>query len=86
LVSSNGSLLPSAAESADPFNGYIEEFRISHVQHSDDWIESPAWGLLRGSQVSYSAAAAWSDRAPRRLRGPELAFRIEAGGREGMRR
>ena len=23
---------------ADPFNGHIDEFRISHVQHSDDWI------------------------------------------------
>jgi hypothetical protein len=23
---------------ADPFNGHIDEFRISHVQRSDGWI------------------------------------------------
>ena len=25
---------------ADPFNGHIDEFRISHVQRSDGWIET----------------------------------------------
>jgi MSHA biogenesis protein MshQ len=25
---------------ADPFNGYIDAFRISHVQRSDGWIET----------------------------------------------
>ena len=25
---------------ADPFNGRIDEFRISHVQRSDGWIET----------------------------------------------
>jgi hypothetical protein len=25
---------------ADPFNGHIDEFRISHVQRSDRWIET----------------------------------------------
>jgi hypothetical protein len=25
---------------ADPFNGYIDEFRISHVQRSDGWIQT----------------------------------------------
>ena len=23
---------------ADPFNGHIDEFRISHIQRSDGWI------------------------------------------------
>jgi hypothetical protein len=27
---------------ADPFNGHIDKFRISHVQWSDGWIETPA--------------------------------------------
>jgi hypothetical protein len=26
---------------ADPFNGHIDEFRLSHVQRSDGWIETP---------------------------------------------
>jgi hypothetical protein len=25
---------------ADPFNGHIDEFRISHVQRSDGWIKT----------------------------------------------
>jgi Concanavalin A-like lectin/glucanases superfamily len=25
---------------ADPFNGHVDEFRISHVQRSDGWIET----------------------------------------------
>jgi hypothetical protein len=25
---------------ADPFNGHIDAFRISHVQRSDGWIET----------------------------------------------
>jgi hypothetical protein len=25
---------------ADPFNGHIDEFRISHVQRSDGWIQT----------------------------------------------
>jgi len=25
---------------ADPFNGHIDEFRISHIQRSDGWIET----------------------------------------------
>jgi hypothetical protein len=25
---------------ADPLNGHIDEFRIAHVQRSDDWIET----------------------------------------------
>jgi hypothetical protein len=25
---------------ADPFNGHIDEFRISRVQRSDSWIET----------------------------------------------
>jgi MSHA biogenesis protein MshQ len=24
----------------DPFNGYIDEFRITHVERSDGWIET----------------------------------------------
>jgi hypothetical protein len=30
---------------ADPFNGHIDEFRISHVQHSDGWIET-TWNSM----------------------------------------
>jgi hypothetical protein len=29
-----------AAGIADPFNGHIDEFRISHLQRSDGWIET----------------------------------------------
>jgi hypothetical protein len=25
---------------ADPFNGHIDEFRVAHVQRSDNWIET----------------------------------------------
>jgi len=25
---------------ADPFNGHIDEFRVSHVHRSDGWIET----------------------------------------------
>jgi hypothetical protein len=25
---------------ADPFNGHVDEFRISHVQRSDGWLET----------------------------------------------
>jgi hypothetical protein len=25
---------------ADPFNGHIDEFRISHIQRSDGWIQT----------------------------------------------
>jgi hypothetical protein len=25
---------------ADPFNGHIDAFRISHIQRSDGWIET----------------------------------------------
>jgi hypothetical protein len=25
---------------ADPFNGHIDEFRLSHVQRSDGWVET----------------------------------------------
>jgi hypothetical protein len=31
---------PRARGLADPFNGHIDEFRISHVQRSDGWIET----------------------------------------------
>jgi hypothetical protein len=30
---------------ADPFNGHIDEFRISHIQRSDGWIET-TWNNL----------------------------------------
>ena len=42
---------------ADPFKGHIDEFRISHVQRSDGWIETiynnmsnPAAFALAGSE------------------------------------
>ena len=39
---------------ADPFNGHIDEFRISHVQRSDGWIET-TW-----NNVSDPGALVWS--------------------------
>jgi hypothetical protein len=35
---------------ADPFNGHIDEFRISHVQRSDGWIETT---LQRATMPSF---------------------------------
>jgi hypothetical protein len=32
---------------ADPFNGHIDEFRISHVQRSDRWIGT-TWSNMSG--------------------------------------
>jgi hypothetical protein len=29
----------------DPFDGYIDEFRLAHVQRSDGWIET-AWNNM----------------------------------------
>jgi hypothetical protein len=30
---------------ADPFNGHIDDFRISHIQRSDGWIKS-TWNSM----------------------------------------
>jgi Xaa-Pro aminopeptidase len=38
--SSHGYALPAMCGIADAFNGHIDEFRISHVQRSDGWIET----------------------------------------------
>jgi hypothetical protein len=38
---------------ADPFNGHIDEFRISHVQRSDGWVET-TW-----NNMSDPGAFAW---------------------------
>ena len=35
---------------ADPFNGHIDEFRISHVQRSDGWIAT-TWNNMSGPGV-----------------------------------
>jgi hypothetical protein len=40
---------------ADPFNGHIDEFRISHVQRSDGWIET-TWNNLSDSGAFAAAA------------------------------
>jgi hypothetical protein len=32
---------------ADPFNGHIDAFRISHIQRSDGWIET-TWNNMSG--------------------------------------
>ncbi|MGH6905263.1 MAG: hypothetical protein ACREIR_21290 [Geminicoccaceae bacterium] len=41
---------------ADPFNGHIGEFRISHVQRSDGWIET-TWNNLSDPGAFAMAAA-----------------------------
>ena len=41
---------------ADPFNGHIDAFRISHVQRSDGWIET-TWSNM-SDPGAFAAAAA----------------------------
>jgi MSHA biogenesis protein MshQ len=41
---------------ADPFNGHIDEFRISHVQRSDAWIET-TWNNMSNPGAFAGAAA-----------------------------
>jgi hypothetical protein len=56
-----------------------------HAARADDRATSSAsriWQMASSWPLVLSAAAAWSGRAPRRRRDPELAFRIE-GGRPG---
>jgi hypothetical protein len=36
---------------ADPFNGHIDEFRISHIQRSDGWIET-TWNNMSNPGAS----------------------------------
>jgi MSHA biogenesis protein MshQ len=49
---------------ADPFNGHIDEFRISHIQRSDGWIETtynnmsnPAAFALAGAEEQEGGGA-----------------------------
>ena len=41
---------------ADPFNGHIDEFRISHIQRPDGWIET-TWNNM-SSPGTFAAAGA----------------------------
>ena len=41
---------------ADPFNGHIDQFRISHVQRSDGWIET-TWNNMSDPGAFATAAA-----------------------------
>ena len=41
---------------ADPFNGHIDAFRISHVQRSDGWIET-TWNNM-SDPGAFAAAGA----------------------------
>jgi hypothetical protein len=45
---------------ADPFNGHIDEFRISHVQRSDGWIET-TWTNMSDPGAFAAAAAEEQD-------------------------
>ena len=45
-----------AAGIADPFNGHIDEFRISHLQRSDGWIAT-TWNNL-SDPGAFAAAGA----------------------------
>jgi hypothetical protein len=41
---------------ADPFNGHIDAFRISHVQRSDGWLET-AWNNMSDPSAFAAAGA-----------------------------
>jgi len=41
---------------ADPFNGHIDEFRISHVQRSDGWIETTSTNMSNPGAFAVAAA------------------------------
>jgi hypothetical protein len=41
---------------ADPFNGHIDEFRISHVQRSDGWIETTYNSMSNPAAFAVAAA------------------------------
>jgi hypothetical protein len=49
---------------ADPFNGYIDELRVSHVQHSDGWIET-TWNNMSDPGAFAVAAAEEQEGASR---------------------
>jgi hypothetical protein len=52
---------------ADPFNGYIDEFRISHVQRSDGWIET-TWNNMSDPGAFAAAGAEEQAATPCRRR------------------
>jgi hypothetical protein len=43
---------------ADPSNGHIDEFRISHVQRSDGWIETTWNNMSEPGAFAVAAARA----------------------------
>ena len=45
---------------ADPFNGHIDEFRISQVQRSDGWIET-TWNNMSNPGAFAAAGAEEQD-------------------------
>ena len=51
---------------ADPFDGRIDEFRISHVQRSDSWIET-TWNNMSDPGV-FAVPGTRSRTTPRRTR------------------
>jgi DNA primase len=54
-IASGGSSRPKQVSGiADPFNGHIDEFRISHVRHSDGWT---TWNNM-SDPAAFAAAAA----------------------------
>jgi hypothetical protein len=48
---------------ADPFNGHIDEFRLSHVQPSDGWIETTLvrspWRVPRNRRARMASRHRW---------------------------
>jgi hypothetical protein len=50
-----------ASAIADAFNGHIDEFRISHVQRSDGWIET-TWNNMSDPGVFAAAGAEEQER------------------------
>jgi hypothetical protein len=53
---------------ADPFNGHIDAFRISHIQRSDGWIET-TWNNM-SDPGAFAAAGAEEQKAASRRRLP----------------
>jgi hypothetical protein len=56
---------------ADPFNGHIDAFRVTHVQRSDSWIETTRNNM--GDPGAFGVAAAEEQKgAPLPLAGGAL--------------
>jgi Concanavalin A-like lectin/glucanases superfamily len=55
---------------ADPFNGHIDAFRISHIQRSDGWIQTTWYNM--SDPGAFAAAGTEEQKAASRHRLPAL--------------